>query len=194
MAVRKRCRPRSGRRPPRDRGHGEAALRDRRIRAARGLIAGFRAADIVADDQQAGKEPWGLECRFAGTADHGRSSRIEANSSRGHLAAVHLGTVPVDDGAVVAQDPERESRNASRSGAAEVASEIGRDVPIARRAAIDCGRLVPVAIPQWRGAGSPASIREGGRPPSAARVAWIVVSCDASSTRASSAVRSVESS
>src|SRR5205085_2682741 len=79
----------------------------------------------------------------------------------GHVVAIDLFAVEVNDGAVVANEPQRERGNGGRVGDAEALAEVGGDELVVGVGSVgDDGGFVAVAVAELGGAGFPGGIVE----------------------------------
>ena len=105
-----------------------------------------------------------------------RRERPVVDGARRHVAAKHLDAVQVDDRAVVAQQAQRQSREAARVRDHERVAKIAGDELVGGgRTVADDGRLVAVAVAELRRPHLPAGVSEARSPPRRPLVAAVVL-------------------
>src|SRR5690606_19458159 len=128
---------------------GERAAVDRNeAEAAIGRVLGdFDGEDVLAIDEQSRIDARRNDGGFRAAADRARRERAGRDWPRGHVAAEHLRSVEVHDGAVVAHEVEAQRRDGGAVRDREAFAEVSGDrARAARRAVAELGEAALPAL------------------------------------------------
>ena len=135
----------------------------------------FDRDDVGAVDQQRRADAGGIEGRLVRPADGRGRQRRRSDRSRRHVVAIDLGAVEIDDGAVVADEAQIQSRHHGLIGDRETLAEIGSNELVVRIGPKgDDGGFVAVAVAQFGGAALPGGIIKSSGAPGGALVGAVV--------------------
>ena len=152
------------------------------VRAVRRALMDLHGDDIRAGDEQVRRMEGFVKNGLARAAHAGGGERGGVHRTRWHIVAAELRAIEIDDRAVVAQQPHAHCDEIRRVRHGEARPEIGRDVAdgirrvvTRRRVVLDDRGLIEVAVAEFRGAGFPHSIVEGGLLPARGALVGAVV-------------------
>ena len=114
---------------------------------------------IIARHQTGGGKSVSEICRLIRGSHEQRGERLVVHITHRHVAPHHLGTIEIDDAAIIHEEVHREPMVICRIGHREVVPEIGRDVFIGRIGSVrqDRGLLTGnFTVTKHRRTGSPA--------------------------------------